>query len=420
MRLKILSADEIDALYARPRFTQEERDEYFALSTQEKATLGQLHSLKSKMFFILQLGYFKARRMFFVFALNDAPEDAAHVRAKYFSAFADVDPEIAERTRLKQQKLILDLCKYRNADTVIRKTLQARALQAAAVCGKPIYVFQELMHYLAQELVAAPGYSTMQDIVGRALVQEQRRLASIVDNHIDPSAQSALNRLLEDIQGLHEITLLKRDPRDFSNSEIRREAKRGEQMRELYELSQRLLPHLHISNENIRYYATLVDYYSVFRLRQLSESTVYVYLLCFIQHRYQKLHDNLIQSLLHHVRKHGDDARDAARELVYNFRVATNADMTKGGQVLKLFTDEGIASSLPFEEVRRQAFAMLDAARLNAVAEYLIAEARFDEKAFEWQLLDKAAQHIKLSLRPILQGLQLAAAAADDPPSRRR
>src|SRR5215472_782930 len=58
---------------------------------------------------------------------------------------------------------------------------------------------------------------------------------------------------------------------------------------------------------------------------------------------------------------------------------------------------------------------MLDAARLNAVAEYLIAEAQFDEKAFEWQLLDKAAQRIKLSLRPILQGLQLAAAAADDP-----
>jgi Domain of unknown function (DUF4158) len=61
MRPKILSADEIDALYARQRFTLEERDEYFALSTQEKATLGQLHFLKSKMFFILQLGYFKAR-----------------------------------------------------------------------------------------------------------------------------------------------------------------------------------------------------------------------------------------------------------------------------------------------------------------------------------------------------------------------
>jgi Domain of unknown function (DUF4158) len=341
-------------------------------------------------------------------------EDAAYVRDKYFPALEDAGPNITEATRLKQQRLILDLCQYRNADTLIREQLEARARQTAAVCGKPLYVFRELMRYLMAERIVAPRYSTMQDMVGRALAQEQRRLASIVDDHIDPVAQFALNRLLEDAQGLHEITLLKRDPRDFSNHEIRREVQRGQQMRELYELSQKLLPHLQISNENITYYATLVDYYSVYKLRQLSESTVYVYLLCFIQHRYRKLHDNLIQSLLHHVRKHGDDASAAAKELVYNFRTATNADMTKGGQILKLFTDEGIAGSLPFAEVRQKAFAMLDAARLNAVAEYLATKARFDEKAFEWQHLDKAAQRIKLNLRPILQGVQFAATAADD------
>ena len=31
-RLRILRDDEIDALYGRPRFTPEEREEYFALS----------------------------------------------------------------------------------------------------------------------------------------------------------------------------------------------------------------------------------------------------------------------------------------------------------------------------------------------------------------------------------------------------
>jgi TnpA family transposase len=415
MRLRILSDEEMDALYGRPRFTQEERNEYFTLSPEEKAALEGLHSLKSKVVFILQLGYFKACSMFFVFGLKDVEEDAAYVRDKYFPAFDDADPEIAEGTRLKQQRLILDLYKYRNADAVIRRTLEARARQTAAVCGKPVYVFRELMHYLAEQRIVTPGYSTMQDIIGGALANEQRRLAAIVDDHVDPSAKAALDRLLENPHGLHDITLLKRDPRDFSNHEIRREVERGEQMRELYELSRKLLPLLHISNENIRYYATLVDYYSAHKLRQLSESTVYVYLLCFIQHRYQKLHDNLIQSLLHHVRKHGDDAKATAKDLIYSFRVATNADMTKGGQILKLFTDDGIAGSLSFEEVRRKAFAMLDAARLDAVAEYLATKARFDEKAFEWQYLDKAAQRIKVNLRPILQGVEFIATAADDP-----
>ena len=78
MRLRILSEQEIDDLYGRPHFTQQERDEYFALSAQEKAALEQFHSYKSKLFFMLQLGYFKARLTFFVFGLKDVEEDAAY------------------------------------------------------------------------------------------------------------------------------------------------------------------------------------------------------------------------------------------------------------------------------------------------------------------------------------------------------
>ncbi len=92
-RLIILSSAEIDALYGRPRFTQQERAEYFALSDSEKAALGQLHSLKSRVFFILQLGYFKARCMFFLFSLRDVEEDVAYIRERYFPDFNDADPE---------------------------------------------------------------------------------------------------------------------------------------------------------------------------------------------------------------------------------------------------------------------------------------------------------------------------------------
>jgi hypothetical protein len=63
-RLRILGDDEIQALYGRPRFTDDERLEYFALSPTEKAMLEQLHSIKSQIYFILQLGYFKAHHMF--------------------------------------------------------------------------------------------------------------------------------------------------------------------------------------------------------------------------------------------------------------------------------------------------------------------------------------------------------------------
>ena len=79
-RLKILGDDEIDALYGRPRFICEERAQYFSLSLAEKTVLVELHSTKSKIFFLLQLGYFKARQMFFVFSSSEVEEDIKYIQ----------------------------------------------------------------------------------------------------------------------------------------------------------------------------------------------------------------------------------------------------------------------------------------------------------------------------------------------------
>jgi hypothetical protein len=130
--------------------------------------------------------------------------------------------------------------------------------------------------------------------------------------------------LLEDTPGLYEITLLKREPRDFSHREIAREIERGHQIRELYGLAKRLLPCLDISNESLTYYASLVTYYSVFRLKQLDEWLVHLSLLCFVYHRYQKLHDNLLNCLIHHVRRYGDEAKETAKDRVYESRMEGN------------------------------------------------------------------------------------------------
>lgn len=48
MRLKILSDDEIQAVYGNPRFTEEERSEYFATSVAERAALAQLRAVSAK------------------------------------------------------------------------------------------------------------------------------------------------------------------------------------------------------------------------------------------------------------------------------------------------------------------------------------------------------------------------------------
>lgn len=350
-RLRILTDDEIEAIYSIPRFRHEERTQYFSLSSTEKAVLEELHSFKSRIRFILQLGYFKARHLFFILNFQEVKEDIEYIQKRYFPDVLLTDLEITKVTRLKQRRLILELCHYRSCSEQERQQLEAKAQQVAKIYGKPVYLFRELMSYLEEQRIVPPRYSYMQDMVGKTLVHEQDRLIAIVRHRLKPSDIEALRYLLEDTQGLYEITQLKREPKDFSVNEIKREIKRGDQLSHLYQLAQVSLPDLNISNESIKYYASLVSYYSVHRLTELNEWMVYIYILCCAYHRYQRLHDNLINCLIYNVRRYNDLAKAAAKERVYEQRTESNRNLQKAGQVLKLFTDDSIAENTPFQNV---------------------------------------------------------------------
>lgn len=414
-RLQILGDDEITDLYGLPHFTPEEQSEYFALSSRDATAIEQLHSIKSRLYAILQLGYFKARHLFFVFKFSAVAADVRYIQARYFPTFHLTEFELTKVTRLKHQRIILELCNYRTCAEAERQALMLKAQQAARVCGKPIYIFRELVRYLEEQCLVAPGYSFMQDVVGQAIAYEQGRLVAVVKQHLTVANTEALNRMIDDAPGLYEITQLKREPKDFSLGEVKREIRRSDQIQPLYRLAQNLLPALEISRESIKYYASLVTYYSVFRLKQLTEGTVYVYLLCFVYHRYQRAHDNLINSLIYNVRRYVEESKIAAKEQVYEYRVEGNQNLQKASQILKLFTDDTIAETTPFQVVRTRAFEILERQKLAFVAEHIATQASFDETAFQWEHVDTLARQFKCNLRPILHAIEFASASGYAP-----
>ncbi|HSX79507.1 MAG TPA: DUF4158 domain-containing protein [Candidatus Saccharimonadia bacterium] len=258
-RLRILGDDAIQALDGRPHCTDDERLKYCALSLTEKTALAQLHSIKSRIYFLVQLGSFKSHHMVFVCDLPAVEQDARYVQPQYFPDFPRDALDITKVTRLRQQRLILGLFRYRTCDAEQRQALAAQARQAAMVSAKPISIFRALMHCLAAQRIVAPGYSFMHDTVGQALTHEQERLTTIVSQYLSAADVENFNRLVEDVPGLYEMTQRKREPRDFSASEIKRDIRRGEQIDDLYRLAQKLLPELKISNESIKSYASLVS-----------------------------------------------------------------------------------------------------------------------------------------------------------------
>ncbi|MDT9091661.1 DUF4158 domain-containing protein, partial [Escherichia coli] len=72
-----------DELYGLPRFTDEDRRLYFDPSPAEKAAVEARYTSVA-IHMTLELGYFKAKRQFFVFEPSMVTDDLQFVIAKYF------------------------------------------------------------------------------------------------------------------------------------------------------------------------------------------------------------------------------------------------------------------------------------------------------------------------------------------------
>lgn len=266
--IKILTNSEIEEIYGLPQFTHEDRECCFALSYAELASMEELRSAKSRACFILQLGYFRIRRTFIDFDLHQVRDDFEYVTARYNIAktalYRDPGP-VNKRTRLKHQQIIRELCGFRELTLNDRVVLEEQAKRVAQISSKPIYVFRILMEQLAEMRVVLPGYRYMQDTVSAALTHERHRLETLLGQHLTEQDIISLNRLLEEGDQFYAITYLRREPRDYSYGQIREEIDKSRQIASLYHRADKVLPCLDISRESIKYYASLIGYYSVYR-----------------------------------------------------------------------------------------------------------------------------------------------------------
>lgn len=117
-RLSILSDDEIEDLYGLPRFTDDDRQLYFDLSSVEKAAAGDIRRASVAAHLILELGYFKAKRQFFAFELSEVENDLLYIIKTYFPERTIDDIRVPSRpTRGLLQKTVLELFDYRLCGT---------------------------------------------------------------------------------------------------------------------------------------------------------------------------------------------------------------------------------------------------------------------------------------------------------------
>jgi len=84
-KITLLSESEIKAIYALPTFNTMEQQLYFDFTEDEMQLTNRYRTIKARIYFMINLGYFKAKQQFFCFDLNDSEDFKAWLKKGNFT-----------------------------------------------------------------------------------------------------------------------------------------------------------------------------------------------------------------------------------------------------------------------------------------------------------------------------------------------
>lgn len=414
-RLSILSKTEIHDLYAMPVFNDADREHYFDMSPAEMASV-QTRTQGVGVFQALELGYFKAKRQFFTFQAADVQVDLRHIANRHFWGIDTTDMRLpVAKTRTRIQQSILELCAYRTFGATAAAELTNKLLRTAAISTHPVYLLREALQHLESQRIVAPSYSTLQDLIGAVLEREGMRVTQIMDAYMPADVRKTLDDLLQGEDGdMLTFNAIKSEPKSFSIKELRHEVERRQFFSPAHQFALTFVPRAGLSNESVKYYAALVQFYTRYKLRRMTSTSARLFLLCFCFHRFRQINDNLLEAFIHLVGQFDKHAKIAANDAMHLATSDATTNLLAAGEVLGLFVDESIADDCPFGTVKARAFKLLDPKAFPSVANYL-RNVNFDRVAFEWAYFAKLSMTIKRNLRHLFKELDFAGRVDEAP-----
>jgi len=103
---------------------------------------------------------------------------------------------LSKPTRLEQQKVVLKLFSYRLCDHTAKEELKQKAQRVAMLSTQPIYILREVLQYLENHRIVIPGYTFLQDMVGRVVTGERRRITQLLDEALTPTMEKTVGQIV--------------------------------------------------------------------------------------------------------------------------------------------------------------------------------------------------------------------------------
>lgn len=412
--LTILSDAEQFALYDLPDFDDAQRMEYLALSETELILATSRPGLHAQVYCILQIGYFKAKHTFFRFDWNEVEDDCVFVLSRYFIGDEFDRKPITNHEHYTQRGRIAELFGYRlwTSDFLPQLTHQIESIVRRDV--SPGFVAAELLIWFNDHKIIRPGYTTFQERISETLSAERRRLSGLHAETLDGETKATLAQLLVRDDTLSQLAALKQDAKNFGWRQMAHEREKRTMLEPLHRIAKALLPKLRVSQQNLHYYASLANFYTVHDLRNLKSEQTYLYLLCYAWQRYRQFTDNLVDAMTFHMKQLEDESSEFAKQLFVAAQVQRRRETQQVGHLLLLYVDDTVTDATPFGNVRQHAYKIMPKDLLQDTGQRMSVKPA-SKLALHWQAADRMAERIRRHLRPLYVTLDFSSVTPDSP-----
>ena len=412
--LSVLSDAEQEALYGLPDFDDAQRLEYLALTEAELALASSRPGLHAQVYCLLQIGYFKAKHAFFRFDWSEVEDDCAFVLSRYFHGESFENKPITKHEHYTQRARVAELFGYQLWAADFLPRLGQQATQTVRRDVTPGFVAAELIVWLNKHKIIRPGYTTLQELISKTLSTERRRLGGLLAEVLDDAAKAALAQLLVRDDTLSQLAALKQDAKSFGWRQMIREREKRALLEPLHRIGKALLPKLGVSQQNLLYYASLANFYTVHDLRGLKADQTYLYLLCYAWQRYRQFSDNLVDAMAYHMKQLEDESSALAQKLFLAEQVRRQHDTPQVGRLLLIYVDDTVADTTPFGNVRQRAYKIMPRDTLQITGQRLSVKP-VSKLVLHWQAVDNLTERIRRHLRPLYVALDFASTVPDSP-----
>jgi TnpA family transposase len=410
--LEVLTQAEQAAYYEVPDFNETQHYEFLTLDQSELDLVMSRSSWSARVHCCLQIAYFKAVNLFFKVTWSEVSNKTIKfILEQYFYDQSIKLSKITDYEYYTQCAAIARLCGFQMWESQFSDSLLNKANELAKLNINQQFIALELLTYLKQQKIIRPQYTTLQSLIIIAINSEKSRINKLLMEQITPEESRLILALISNESTLSELAAIKQDAKDFKPRILIQECRKLNIMRPIYQIAKRILPDLLVSKNNINNYGAFIHYYSAHDLRKrIKIEQTYLYILCYIHHRFQQVVDNLIIAFCYHLRHAQDKVNTIKKLAIAANAIEQNASMDSLKRLVKFYVDESLPDDLRFGEIRQKAFNILDKqAIINCVTEN---SAAADDLLY-WKSVDQVAVYLKSNLRCLIQSLDFSSAKGE-------